>query len=170
VLFTSGGALFVERSVIDGWDRGIDFAGDGDLFVRDTTVRNSGSAGLRVAPSTVARASVDRSRFEGTAGGCGVDVFAGASVSVRGSVASGNVSGFCASVGSETSVSGSAASHNSTAGISVSGGTARIMRSLVVGNGTGLSNSGGTIESLVNTLVRGNGTDTVGAITPIAGH
>jgi hypothetical protein len=104
VQFISGAALFVENCVIDGWDRGIDFAADGQLFVADTTVRNSSSTGLRIAPATLATAVLDRSRFEGTAGGCGVEVLGNAVAALRGGSASGNAKGLCASAGADLSV------------------------------------------------------------------
>jgi hypothetical protein len=169
VQFTTGRALYLERCVIDGWGRGIDFAGDGDLYVTDTTVRNSASAGLRMAPPTAAGGSIDRSRFEGTASGCGVDALGGARATVRSSVASGNATGFCASAaGAEVSIQASLVAHNAGSGVLTAGGTARVTRSLVTGNGTGLNNSAGTLDSLGNNLVQGNGTDTSGTITPIA--
>jgi hypothetical protein len=171
ILFRAGAALLVERCVIDGWDRGIDDEADGDLYVTDTTVRNSVSAGLRVAPTTAARATVDRSRFEGTSNGCGVDALAGAVVSVRASVASGNASGFCASSATaQLNILASAASHNAADGVVSAGGTVRVSRSAIFGNGTGMNVAGGILESLGNNLVAGNGSDTSGTITIVSGR
>jgi hypothetical protein len=169
VLFTSGAALFVEDCLIDGWDRGIDFVGDGSLFLTDTTVRNSASAAVRLAPPSAASASIDRSRLEGTSSGCGLDVMTGAMASVRGSVAAGNAAGIC-SAGGEASVHGSVLAHNPGTGLVVTGGIGRLSASLVTGNGTGLDNAGGILESIGNSLVRGNSTETSGTVTTVTGR
>jgi hypothetical protein len=98
VAFNSGDALFVEGSVIDSWDRGIDVTSAGHLFVSDTTVRNSWSSALRVAPaSSEALVSIDRSRLEGTRAGCGLDLGAGARGTISSSVIAGNRDGVCTS-------------------------------------------------------------------------
>jgi hypothetical protein len=169
IVFNAGAALFVENTVIDGWDRGVDFAGNGYLFVTDSSIRNSGTTGIRVAPPGVGLAAVDRSRIERTTGGCGIEVFAGGEAALNSSVASGNSKGVCAS-GGEVSVHGSALAGNSSSGLTSTAGNARITRSLLTGNGIGLHHVGGTLESLGNNLVRGNGTETSGLISPLAGQ
>jgi uncharacterized repeat protein (TIGR01451 family) len=172
--FNSGATLFVENSLIDGWNRGVDMAGAGKLYVTDTVIRNSASAGLRAAPASGAvAASIERSRFERN-GGCGVDVFDGARATVRKSLAAGNGAGFCVSVlaagSAELTVAGSAASNNTGSGIRSTGGLARASGCIVTSNGIGLENAGGSFESLGNNQVAGNGVDTTGTITAVAPH
>jgi hypothetical protein len=169
VEFLSGGALFLEESIVDGWAHGVDFVGGDQLHVTGTTVRNSELTGLRAASGPGTLVAIDRSRFLGTSAGCGVEALDDAAVSVTASVAAGNAAGFCAS-GGQLSVGTSIAAHNSGAGLRVTSGTLRLRRLLVTGNGTGLENDGGVLESLGNSLVRGNEADSAGTITPVAGR
>jgi hypothetical protein len=174
--YTAGAKLYVENCVVDGWLTGISMTGaDGQLFVKDTTVRNSSGHGLHALPvSGTALASIDLSRFEGN-GGCGVHMDGGAKGAVRDSVASGGDQGFCAEPSSgaaELSVQNSVASNNTQAGIMASGGgaVARATSCIVTGNGTGFENNGATFQSLGNNLVEGNTTDTAGTITVVTGQ
>jgi hypothetical protein len=172
VSFQGGAALFVESSVIDGWERGIAFETPGQLFVTHTSVRGCASDAVRIAPqSGTARASISHSRLEGSAGGCGLFLEAGATGTVTSSVLAGNADGVCVSgTGSEASVHGSLVAGSSGAGLLASGGTVRVSSSLVVGNATGLRNTGGLLETRGNSLVRGNAMDVDGAITTIPGQ
>jgi hypothetical protein len=175
ITFSSGAALYVESLVISGFiGTGVAFTAPGQLFVKDTTVRENFN-GLIVSPSSSGTASavIENSRFEGHSGFCGgVLIEGGGRASVRQSVASGNDHGFCALFGGELNVHNSLAANNPGAGIACSGsGVARAANSIVTSNGTGLSQGGScTFESLGNNLVRGNGTDTDGVITVVPGQ
>jgi hypothetical protein len=171
IVFNAGGALYVESCVIDGWNKGIDGvhpSPGGQIFVTDTIIRNSVAAGVQ---ATTSRVSVDRSRFEGTSAGCGVDMQNIARGTVRNSVAAGNLNGFCATGdGSRIDVQRSLAANNAGSGVkAASSGLARAAQSMIVDNAVGLDNAGGTFESLGNNLVQGNGLDTSGTITVITG-
>jgi hypothetical protein len=170
IVFNSGAKLYVESCVLDDWNKGIEILGAGQLFVTDTTIRDSTAAGLRAAPASgTALVSVDRSRFEGTAAGCGVDIQAGGKAAVRSSVASGNQHGFCAAGSGSIDVDKSLAANNAGSGLKIAGGAGRVRGSMFTDNAVGLENAGGTLESLGNNLAQGNGADTTGAITVVAG-
>jgi hypothetical protein len=173
IRFNSGAALYVEGLVISGFTgNGVSFAAPGQLFVKDTTVRDNGGHGINVSTGSGASASIENSRFEGQ-GNCGV--FAGGRASIRESVASGNNVGFCVGPDAgEMNVHNSLAADNFSNGIHCfgSGGTARVANSIVTNNNdNGLRQVGScTLESLRNNLVRGNGTETSGVITVVPGQ
>jgi hypothetical protein len=168
VELTTGGALYVENCVIDGWQNGIRVSTGAQVFITDTTVRNSTADGLRVAAP--ARASIDLARFEGNGGGCGVNVTDG-KAAVRDSVSSGNNQGFCVGVNGELNIHNSVVSNNTAEGVLAEAGSgiARVGSSIVTNNGIGFNNTGMAFQSLGNNLVQGNGTDTMGTITVVAG-
>jgi hypothetical protein len=168
IVFNTGAALYIESCVIDGWSIGVDSVSTGKVFVTNTTVRNSVNSGLRAMSS--AGVSVDRSRFEGTSAGCGVEMRSNAKGTVRDSVSSGNNDGFCATAaGAVIDVQRSLASNNGSGILAFGTALARAARSTIVNNATGLNNAGSTFESLGNNLVRGNTLDTSGTITVVAG-
>jgi hypothetical protein len=171
VAFNSGAALYVENTVLDGWSKGIEILGPGQLFVTDSTVRNSTAAGLRVAPASgTALVSVDRSRFEGTSGGCGVETQPGGEAAVRNSVLSGNQHGLCVTGTGSIDVQKSQAANNAGSGLRVTGGGAgRVRGSVFTDNAIGLENVSSILESLGDNLVQGNGADTSGTITVVSG-
>ena len=87
VVFTSGAALDIENCVVEGGVLGIDifpfgFAGDVNVFIRDTVVSNAGD-GIRVAKegSGSVRGTLERCSMEGN--GDGLDVRDGAAVCAR---------------------------------------------------------------------------------------
>lgn len=84
----TGAALHIENCVINGFDVGILFNAAGELFAKDTIVRNGGDGISISASSGTAQASIDRCRVENNRNG--VVVSAGAEVSISDSVASGN--------------------------------------------------------------------------------
>ncbi len=63
---TDAGTLHVENCVIDGFGRGLNFApaSSGQLFVKDTTIRNCGSALVVESTTGTARATVEHCRLE----------------------------------------------------------------------------------------------------------
>jgi hypothetical protein len=162
VLIQAAGAVFVEGSVVDGWDVGIRQQGAAELFVKDTTIRN-GNTGIH---TTSGKISIDASRFFSN----GVGIAAGTGqVSVRGSAISGNATaGVFADAGASVTLEKCQVAGNGT-GVKLpaaSGATVRLSRSVVTGNTLGLENLGGTLEVSGNNVVRGNSTDTTGAISP----
>jgi uncharacterized repeat protein (TIGR01451 family) len=163
LLVQSAGALFVENTVIDGWDVGIRQQGAAEAFVKDSVVRNN-NTGLQ---ATLGKTTLDNARL--TNNGIGIDVD-GAEASVRGSTVSGNgTAGIYADGGSLVTVEKSQIGNNGT-GVSVapaSGATVLLSRSVVTGNNIGLENAGGTLLVYGNNAVRGNATNTSGTITTV---
>jgi hypothetical protein len=157
--------LHVESCVIAGFagsGKGIFFASAGELFVKDTVIRGNGNNGIFVAPSSGnARASVDHCRLEQN-GSCGLDSYANASVTVRDSVASGNMGrGMLAEFDGELNAEGCLVANN---GIGLeSDGAGSILRAsncIVTDNDTGLTTTGGgSLLSRSNNTVEGNGLD-----------
>jgi hypothetical protein len=172
VVVNTAAAVYVENTVLDGWDKGVEVLGPGQLFVTDSTIRNSATAGVRLAPASgTARASIDRSRIERTSTGCGVDFQMNGSGAVKNGSVTGNLNGLC-KVGTGTlELHRSLLANNAGAGVEVTGaGFVRVGHSIVTNNIIGLVNLGGTLESLGNNLVQGNTTaDTSGTITLVSG-
>jgi nitrous oxidase accessory protein NosD len=162
VLVQSAGAVFVESSVIDGWDVGIRLQGGAELFVKDTTIRN-GNTGVY---ATTGKTSLDSARLLSNGTGIRAE---GAELSVRGSTVAGNTTaGISASAGASVTVEKCQIANNGK-GITLpaaSGATVRLSRSVVSGNTLGLENLGGTLEVSGNNAVRGNTTNTSGTIVP----
>jgi hypothetical protein len=158
----SGGAVFVERSVIDGWNVGIrQQAAAAELFVADSTIRNN-VTGL---DATAGKTSLEDTRL--LSGNTGLSAVA-AEVSLRGSTLSGNVTaGVVADASSTVTLEKCQLAHNGI-GVTVpfaSLGTVHLSRSVVTGNDVGLENAGGSLFVYGNNLVRGNAIDTSGAIS-----
>jgi hypothetical protein len=118
--YTAGGTLHVESCTISGFiSRGISFVAPGQLFVKDTVVRNNNTTGIYVAPGTSkAIVSIDHCRVEKHSYGVYVTAASGvvANVVVRDSLAAGmSSSGFYANgAGVQINVVDSEAVHNNT--------------------------------------------------------
>jgi hypothetical protein len=175
ILFQTGAALLIEHCVINGISgNGVSFAGNGQLFLSDTVVRNCALAGVSIgAGDGPMRVSVDRCRFENN-GSDGIGAAGNANVTIRDSVAAGNRgTGFatlasgreptqmnlenCVSTGNRLGVFSSAG---------IVGGTAilRVSNSTITGNDRGvIATEGGSILSRRNNTVEGNNED--GAFT-----
>jgi hypothetical protein len=182
---TAVGVLHVENCIVNGFS-GIGIrvsltADSSEIFIKDTIVRNGGSAGIYITTTTgTVRASIDGCRAENNDG----NGFVGANnsrVTVRNSIASNNnccvgflVSGAGSGATAEMSADNCVASNNAT-GFGVQGivsGTAtiRVARSMAINNtDKGFVQLGtSTFESLQGTnMVRGNGDNRVGTITTI---
>jgi hypothetical protein len=162
VLAQSAGAVFVESSVIDGWDVGIRQQGAAEVFVKDTTLRNANTGVFATAGKT----AIENARL--LSNGIGLRA-QGGDVSVRGSTFSGNATaGISAETGASVTVEKCQLANNGT-GVTLpaaSGATVRLSRSVVSGNTLGLENVGGTLEVSGNNAVRGNATNSSGTLTP----
>jgi hypothetical protein len=156
------GVLFLERAVVDGWQRGLSSTSAGKLFVTDSTLRNNVEAGVSL---TWGEASIEGSRLVGN--GSGLELGSG-KATVNGSMFSGNAVGLSADGVSDVSLDKTQLGSNATAGILLpvsSSATVRLNRCVVSGNGVGLQNENGTIVVTGTNVVKGNGTDTQGTIT-----
>jgi hypothetical protein len=159
LLIQSAGAAFVENTVIDGWDVGIQ-QGAPAAFIKDSTIRNN-NTGLH---TTSGKTTVDNSRFSNNGGGIVADI---GELSLRNSTISGNTTGISADGSSAVTVEKSQIANNDT-GIKLPASSMsflRLSRSVVSGNSIGLENAGGTLQVYGNNAVWGNGTNTTGPIT-----
>jgi uncharacterized repeat protein (TIGR01451 family) len=158
------GDLFLEGTVVDGWQVGLGTTSTGKVYVMDSTLRNNSGAGMSVS-SAFAEASLESTSLLGN--GTGLDVSSG-KATVSASVLSGNGNGLVAGGGSEVSVEKSQLGLNAGVGVLVpasSLSTVRLNRCVVSGNGVGLQNDGGTIAVAGTNAIQGNGTNTTGTMT-----
>jgi hypothetical protein len=173
--FEAGAGLNVERCVIHGWYSGIVVGTSGKLSVTDTTVRDSGAAGIYLyAPAGALEASLERTRLLGNHYGLFVD--SRARVSLKWSIAAGNEFGVVATSGdtaaSELTIEECVLSNNNSygaaafSGMSGGVGTVRISDSVVTNNNRGLvQQPSGVLLSRGNNTVEANKTsDTLGTI------
>jgi uncharacterized repeat protein (TIGR01451 family) len=163
--YIGGGALHVENCVVNGFaGYGINFVAAGQLFVKDTLVRNS-AGGLFIQSSAgAASASVDRCRFENNSDS-GVQVGDNAAATIRQSVVANGGYGFIAraingGALAELNLEGCTVTNNGT-GIMAGGGAGtsviRVSNSSVTGNGRGLiADVNGSLLSRGNNTVEGN--------------
>lgn len=166
ISFQSGGSLHVENCVISGFSsNGIEASADGEMFLKDSYIRNNGGDGLAVSTAAgTARVTIDRTRLERNANG--VAARNNARVVVRDSIAANNTT-----AGLTASPAGGAATQllvenslttGNASGI-VSDGAATIVRvsgSTVTRNTTGLqAQNGGQLLSRVSNTVEGNTAD-----------
>ncbi len=162
--FNSGAALTVEKCVINGLFRGI-LHSAGNLFVKDTVIRNCTSVGVALNPSA-SHASLSHVWLEN--GGDGIDADGGVAT-ISNSVISGNSGyGIIVRGGVEANVEGCQIANNVDDGIRAMFGTARVSSSTVTDNsGSAFANDGGTFDTFGNNTVAGNGSPNSGTITPL---
>jgi Right handed beta helix region len=167
IRFIGAGKLYVEDCRIFGFQqKGIDFMpnGDGELFVKDSIIRNNAAAGILVAPtaSGSARATIDHTRLDGNQNG--LSVLDESLVTIRNSItsnsnANGVVALGSAAGGPQVSVENCLIFNNVSIGVKSTGSKAIVLLSgsTVTGNDTGLSAAGGgDIHSFGNNNVEGN--------------
>jgi hypothetical protein len=168
VLFRTGEALHIEDCVINGFfGDGVSFNAAGQLFLKDTVVRNCSRSGLSIGTSAgTAAVSIDHCRFEKNDHE-GVSAFGAAKVTIRDSVAAGNTDyGFAvlasARGAAEMNLENCVAAGNgigifATGGIAGGAAIARVSNSTITGNGAGVrATEGGSILSRLNNTVEGN--------------
>jgi hypothetical protein len=163
------GVVIVEDSLIDGnfagAARGIsdERTGGGELYVANTTIRNTGSNGILIIPGNGAvagqriDAAFDNVRITNSVLGLGVA--SNGRVLINRSVFSGNTNAGIVAAGTlaatEVNVSNSVSSNNGT-GVQNSGGTTtiRLNNNDISFNGTAIS---GATQSFTNNRISGNG-------------
>ncbi len=170
IRFNSGGALYVENSVIYGFSQhGINFAPTGvsTLSVDKTVVRTSRLPLFvqPVSPSGAASVRIAGSRFEGGTG-AGVRVEDNSEVTISNSTSSGNTgNGFIAASTTnpvEMNLENCVSADNAQSGVVAQGAAAVVNMSntLVTHNSMGVNaGSGGSVVSFVNNRIVGNTTD-----------
>ncbi len=161
-------AVFIENCVIDGWSVGLDMQVAGELYIKDSTIRNNTSSGVRVIHAS-AIASADNSRFERNSTGFNLDLGKGAAVR---SLFANNGFGVIFNNGFQTTgtmtLDQCDVSNNSVTGVALGGAILRVLNSTTTGNSEGWRQAGGTFESFGNNVLRGNTTNTTGTITTVA--
>lgn len=164
---SAGSAVFIEDTVIDGnfggAARGIsdERSGGGELYVTNSTVRNTGNQGVYVNPSAGATLGLKISVLINNikVENCGVGYFASSASStlIRNSVFSGNtgagVYGEGPLAASDLMVATSLINGNGTGVQTVGSSTVRLSDTDIIGNGTAIS---GTSYSYVTNRIVGN--------------
>ncbi|HYG81780.1 MAG TPA: right-handed parallel beta-helix repeat-containing protein [Pyrinomonadaceae bacterium] len=154
VMQFTGGTLHVEDCTISGFSgRGINFRAAGQLFVKDTIVRNNGGAGILVYPASgSSTASIDNCRSEKNGYGVHVQSPSGGSVevTVRDSVAANSDwFGFYAyGANAQMNVFDSEAVHNVYAGFVVQLGGINAHNCISSGNSGGFRASDGGVLNI----------------------
>jgi hypothetical protein len=152
------GTLFVENTVVDGWNDGLVVAsGAEQIFVKRSVFRNQLVNGIEVAVGSLAVVAVDGSYFLNN--NAGITAIGGRG-RVSDSVFSGNDVG-AEATGANTvlTLQRCEISDNEFWGLLAgSGSTLRVSRSTIVRNGIGLDNYNdtATVESFGNNVIRGN--------------
>ena len=167
IKFLAGGKLYVEDCRIFGFlEKGIDFvpSANSELFVKDTTIRNNGGAGIQIQPGAggSVKATIDHCELDGNKNG--LSVLDNSRVTIRDSVTSHNgtngvVLTASAAGAPEVSVENCFVTNNGSYGVKVNGNkaVARLSGSTVTANDTGLfSGGGGIIDSYGDNNVDGN--------------
>lgn len=161
VAFNSGGSLHIENCTINGFTlSGITSSG-AELFVKDTTIRNSGySVHVVSGNGSVTRAVLENCRIEN--GIHGIHANSNARVTAKNTTAAGNSgAGFLASLPVNGGISAemnleNCVSSNNAIGINANVNTTiRVSNSTVTGNTTGLTHTG-MLLSRYNNTVEGN--------------
>jgi hypothetical protein len=170
--FSGGAGLNVENCVFHGWQYGIYVSAPGEIYVTNTTVRDSSARGIHLqAASGVIQASLANVQLLDNI--LGLYVSSNAKAGIKDAVVAGNGIGLNALAGgtgdSELAIETCALSNNSIGAYATSSaggvGNLWISGSSVTGNTTGLlQGSSGVILSRTNNTIEGNGTDTSGTI------
>jgi hypothetical protein len=160
VSFAAGAALHVENCAINGFSLEGIFSAVGELFVKDTTVRDSGYA-LLISSNTVSpKAFIENCRIENSIHG--LHAGSNAKVTVRNTTATGHSgTGFLAAPGTGASVElnleNCVSTNNATGIIANINATVRVSNSIITGNNTGIGfNGNGALLSRGNNTVEGN--------------
>lgn len=171
--------VYVENSIItDFSNRGISFeaTSGGKLYVTDTIVRNCGSSGVVIFPSsgsTLISASLHNVRLLGN-GSSGLVADNGSRVSISNSIINGNLNGVVAEATAgtaELNVSNCIINHNTTGVLSGPGTVViRLSDTSAQNNGTGVNVSSGTVVTYGNNRINGNTVaDVTGLLTAAGG-
>jgi hypothetical protein len=160
----AGTSVTVENTIVDGFSgRGISDqrTTGGELYVNNTTVRNTGGNGITAAPTsgaTTIKASLNNVRVYNANNG--ISAGSGARIFVTNSVVSGITGAGIIGEGplgaSEINVNNSASTHNATGIQTSTGSTIRISNTDVVFNATGISAPAGQVQTFGNNRISGN--------------
>ncbi len=174
ILFQAGETLTIENCLIDGFSgAGVSFNSTGQLFVKDTTVRNCTGGGVTPGISIGTNsgqttAFIDHSRLEKN--DYGITAFGFTNITIRDTVAAGNGTGFAVTASgprtaTEMNLENCVATANeigllSTGGFAGGGALIRVSNSTITNNGAGVVDTeGGKTLSRGNNTVEGNAKD-----------
>jgi hypothetical protein len=160
------GILYVENTVVDGWDTGLASNVNELRAIKGSTFRNNKYYGVysNNPPIFTARLTVDDSFVENN-GVTGIYV-GGGSARVSNTVITGHDSGAVAQYpGADVTVESCQIWGNSFGLAARDNGLLRVSGSNVTRNGTGLLNAAAILISFGNNAIDGNTTNTFGAIT-----
>jgi len=163
ILFTSGGSLHVENSVIYGMQNGINIGVGSEIYIKNTYIRNNSNIGVYIAGSGgLVNAVIEKTTVENQMHG----LYAGANtrVTTRGSVYSGHSNiGIFALGGSPAEVNvDSCIVTNNGIGLYSSGAQAiiRVATSFITGNNFGvLADGSGIVATFSDNRLHGNISD-----------
>jgi Right handed beta helix region len=163
ILFTSGGSLHVENSVIYGMQNGINIGAGNEIYIKNTYIRNNSNIGVYIAGSGgLVNAVIEKTTVENQTHG----LYAAANTRVitRGSVYSGHSNiGIFALGGSPAEVNvDSCIVTNNGIGLYSSGAQAiiRVATSFITGNNFGvLADASGIVATFSDNRLHGNTSD-----------
>jgi len=157
--------VYVEDCLIDGFtNRAITderTVAAGQLYVSDSFLRNNTQSHIAIVPTGAGTisATIDNVTMEGSTSNTGVAIVGAVKVTVRNSVATGNVHGFLAQgTGAEMNILNCISSHNTTTGINVtSPAIVRLADSTITNNPTSINAAGQVqVSSNGNNIITGN--------------
>ena len=167
ILFSSGGSLHVEDSVISGMQNGINIGTGNEIYIKNTYIRNNSNVGVYIAGSGgLVNAVIEKTTVENQA--YGLVAGSNTKVNTRGSVYSGNSStGILAQGGgsvADINVDSCIVTNNGVGLYSGTLGNLRIGSSLISANNIGVAAAGsGIAATFFDNKLQGNVDD--GAFT-----
>ena len=159
ILFSSGGSLHVEDSVISGMQNGINIGAGNEIYIKNTYIRNNSNVGIFIGASGLVNALIEKTTVENQA--YGLVAGSNTKVNTRGSVYSGNSSsGILAQGGgsiADINVDSCIVTNNGVGLYSGPQGIVRIASSLISGNNIGVAASGsGIAATFFDNKLQGN--------------
>ena len=159
ILFTSGGSLHVEDSVISGMQNGINIAAGNEVYIKNTYIRNNSNIGVLISSGGAVNAVIEKTTVENQTHG----LYAGpnARVITRGSVYSGhsNVGILALGGGSaaEVNVDSCIVTNNGVGLYSTTQGVIRVATTFISGNNAGVTADGsGIVATFFDNKLQGN--------------
>jgi hypothetical protein len=160
IVFSNGGSLHVENSVISGMQNGINIGAGNEVYIKNSYIRNNSNVGVYITGAAGAvNAVIEKTTIENQT--YGLVAGANARVTTRGSVYSGNSSsGILAQGGgavAEVNVDSCVVTSNGVGLYSGSQGIIRVGGSSISGNNIGVAATGsGVAATFFDNMLQGN--------------
>jgi hypothetical protein len=150
ILFSAGGSLHVEDSVISGMQNGINIGAGNEIYIKNTYIRNNSNIGVNISGAGgLVNAVIEKTTVENQA--YGLAAGANTRVITRGSVYSGNSGGGIVAQGggsaAEVNVDSCIVTNNGIGLYSGAQGIISVASSFISGNSTGVATAGSGIAS-----------------------